>query len=168
MRISTTSCLCPFLVCLCFIQRYCGASHHVPTKVPSKNQTKLASGEAEVHHRPKRGWIWNQFFVLEEHMGPDAQYVGKVGFYWATTEKRNLLIPGNSLLGIFLLVYWEIGYSRSKLFYWGTLPRRHCTCFFYLLMWKFRFHCEGVWFFFLSLRRLNSSRDNVQKMFYSL
>ncbi|XP_005730476.1 cadherin-18 [Pundamilia nyererei] len=78
MRISTTSCLCPFLVCLCFIQRCSGASHHVPTKVPSKNQTKLANGETEVHHRPKRGWIWNQFFVLEEHMGPDAQYVGKL------------------------------------------------------------------------------------------
>uniref|UniRef100_A0A1A7X889 Cadherin-12 n=1 Tax=Iconisemion striatum TaxID=60296 RepID=A0A1A7X889_9TELE len=78
MRISTTSCLCPFLVCLCFIQRCSGAGHHVPTKVPSKNQTKLANGETEVHHRPKRGWIWNQFFVLEEHMGPDAQYVGKL------------------------------------------------------------------------------------------
>ncbi|XP_078147384.1 cadherin-18 isoform X2 [Centroberyx gerrardi] len=78
MRISTTSCLCPFLVCLCFIQRCYGASHHVSAKVPSKNQTKLANGETEVHHRPKRGWIWNQFFVLEEHMGPDAQYVGKL------------------------------------------------------------------------------------------
>ncbi|TDG97486.1 hypothetical protein EPR50_G00226830 [Perca flavescens] len=78
MRISTTSCLYPFLVCLCFIQRCYGASHHVPAKVPSKNQTKLANGETEVHHRPKRGWIWNQFFVLEEHLGPDAQYVGKL------------------------------------------------------------------------------------------
>uniref|UniRef100_A0A3Q3MBS7 Cadherin-12 n=1 Tax=Mastacembelus armatus TaxID=205130 RepID=A0A3Q3MBS7_9TELE len=76
--ISTTSCLCPFLVCLCFIQKCCGVSHHVSTKVPSKNQTKLANGETEVHHRPKRGWIWNQFFVLEEHMGPEAQYVGKL------------------------------------------------------------------------------------------
>ncbi|XP_038127119.1 cadherin-18 [Cyprinodon tularosa] len=78
MRIPTTSCLCPFLVCLCFIQRCSGAGHHIPTKVPSKNQTKLANGETEVHHRPKRGWIWNQFFVLEEHIGPDAQYVGKL------------------------------------------------------------------------------------------
>ncbi|CAG03479.1 unnamed protein product [Tetraodon nigroviridis] len=78
MRISTNSCLCPFLVCLCFIQRCSGVSHHSPAKVPSKNQTKLANGETEVHHRPKRGWIWNQFFVLEEHMGPDPQYVGKL------------------------------------------------------------------------------------------
>uniref|UniRef100_A0A671XWV9 Cadherin 18 n=1 Tax=Sparus aurata TaxID=8175 RepID=A0A671XWV9_SPAAU len=78
MRISTASCLCPFLVCLCFIQRCYGASHHVPAKVPSRNQTKLANGETEVHHRPKRGWIWNQFFVLEEHFGTEAQYVGKL------------------------------------------------------------------------------------------
>lgn len=30
--------------------------------------------------RPKRGWIWNQFFVLEEHIGPEPQYVGKVKY----------------------------------------------------------------------------------------
>ncbi|XP_033841977.1 cadherin-18 [Periophthalmus magnuspinnatus] len=80
MRIlPASSSLCPVLVCLCFIQRCCGASHHVAAKVPAaKNQTKLPNDEKEVHHRPKRGWIWNQFFVLEEHMGPDAQYVGKL------------------------------------------------------------------------------------------
>ncbi|XP_055737232.1 cadherin-18-like [Salvelinus fontinalis] len=80
MRISKIFCLCPVLVCLCFLQKCYGVSHHVPTsKVPNtKNQTKLANGETEVHHRPKRGWIWNQFFVLEEHIGPDAQYVGKL------------------------------------------------------------------------------------------
>uniref|UniRef100_A0A673X537 Cadherin-12 n=1 Tax=Salmo trutta TaxID=8032 RepID=A0A673X537_SALTR len=80
MRTSTTFCLCPVLVWLCFLQKCYGVSHHVPTsKVPiTKNQTKLANGETEVHHRPKRGWIWNQFFVLEEHIGPDAQYVGKL------------------------------------------------------------------------------------------
>uniref|UniRef100_A0A667XU46 Cadherin-12 n=1 Tax=Myripristis murdjan TaxID=586833 RepID=A0A667XU46_9TELE len=40
--------------------------------------TSLKFSSSSVHHRPKRGWIWNQFFVLEEHMGPDAQYVGKL------------------------------------------------------------------------------------------
>lgn len=93
MRISTTSCLCPFLVCLCFIQRCYGASHHVPAKVPSKNQTKLANGETEVHHRPKRGWIWNQFFVLEEHLGPDAQYVGKVGRFIELYKTKTSFYP---------------------------------------------------------------------------
>lgn len=33
-------------------------------------------------HRVKRGWVWNQFFVLEEYMGSDPQYVGKVRWYW--------------------------------------------------------------------------------------
>lgn len=45
-----------------------------------RNQTKLPDKES--HHRPKRGWIWNQFFVLEEHIGPDPQYVGKVRYIY--------------------------------------------------------------------------------------
>lgn len=77
MRIASTSCICPVLVCLCFVQRCYGAAHHGSIKV-TRNQTKHVEGETEVHHRPKRGWVWNQFFVLEEHMGPDPQYVGKV------------------------------------------------------------------------------------------
>lgn len=28
--------------------------------------------------RSKRGWMWNQFFLLEEYTGTDKQYVGKV------------------------------------------------------------------------------------------
>lgn len=28
--------------------------------------------------RSKRGWMWNQFFLLEEYTGTDLQYVGKV------------------------------------------------------------------------------------------
>ncbi|XP_072234466.1 cadherin-6-like [Leuresthes tenuis] len=28
--------------------------------------------------RSKRGWMWNQFFLLEEYMGSDMQYVGKL------------------------------------------------------------------------------------------
>ncbi|KAK1202394.1 CAD18 protein, partial [Pygoscelis papua] len=77
MRITSTSCICPVLVCLCFVQRCYGAAHHGSIKV-TRNQTKHVEGETEVHHRPKRGWVWNQFFVLEEHMGPDPQYVGKL------------------------------------------------------------------------------------------
>ncbi|XP_059132217.1 cadherin-18 isoform X3 [Peromyscus eremicus] len=77
MRITSTSCICPVLVCLCFVQRCYGTAHHSSIKV-TRNQTKHTEGETEVHHRPKRGWVWNQFFVLEEHMGPDPQYVGKL------------------------------------------------------------------------------------------
>lgn len=36
--------------------------------------------------RVKRGWVWNQFFVLEEYMGSDPQYVGKVkNFFFPPT-----------------------------------------------------------------------------------
>lgn len=77
MRFTSTSGICPVLVCLCFVQRCYGATHHSSIKV-TRNQTKHIEGETEVHHRPKRGWVWNQFFVLEEHFGPDPQYVGKL------------------------------------------------------------------------------------------
>ncbi|KAF4106341.1 cadherin-18 isoform X1 [Onychostoma macrolepis] len=84
MKVNPSSCLCPVLLCLCFLERGYEASHHGQAKIISRshnathshNQTK--DGETEVHHRPKRGWIWNQFFVLEEHIGTDAQYVGKL------------------------------------------------------------------------------------------
>lgn len=79
MKITSTSCICPVLVCLCFVQRCYGTAQHSSIK-GTRNQTKHIEGETEVHHRPKRGWVWNQFFVLEEHMGPDPQYVGKVSF----------------------------------------------------------------------------------------
>ncbi|XP_077480561.1 cadherin-18 [Stigmatopora argus] len=71
--------LCPVLLCLCFIRGVHGASHHPPARAPARNPARNQSnGETEVHHRPKRGWIWNQFFVLEEHMGTEEQYVGKL------------------------------------------------------------------------------------------
>lgn len=44
----------------------------------AQNRTKLHDGGKDPHHRPKRGWVWNQFYVLEEHIGPEPQYVGKV------------------------------------------------------------------------------------------
>uniref|UniRef100_A0A8B9KQ30 Cadherin 22 n=1 Tax=Astyanax mexicanus TaxID=7994 RepID=A0A8B9KQ30_ASTMX len=30
------------------------------------------------HERVKRGWVWNQFFVVEEYTGTDPLYVGKI------------------------------------------------------------------------------------------
>lgn len=38
----------------------------------------LAKDQGKAMHRTKRGWMWNQFFLLEEYTGPDTQYVGKV------------------------------------------------------------------------------------------
>uniref|UniRef100_A0A3P8Y8A2 Cadherin-12 n=1 Tax=Esox lucius TaxID=8010 RepID=A0A3P8Y8A2_ESOLU len=79
MRIpATAACLCPLLICLCFVQRSYGTTHARPNVKAPRNQTKHPDGGKDVHHRPKRGWIWNQFFVLEEHIGPEAQHVGKL------------------------------------------------------------------------------------------
>lgn len=33
------------------------------------------------HERVKRGWVWNQFFVVEEYTGTEPLYVGKVSLY---------------------------------------------------------------------------------------
>ncbi|KAG8442501.1 hypothetical protein GDO86_011335 [Hymenochirus boettgeri] len=35
-------------------------------------------GRRSTAQRVKRGWVWNQFFVLEEYMGSEPQYVGKL------------------------------------------------------------------------------------------
>ncbi|KAM8967516.1 cadherin-12 [Pelodytes ibericus] len=35
-------------------------------------------GRRSAAQRVKRGWVWNQFFVLEEYMGTEPQYVGKL------------------------------------------------------------------------------------------
>ena len=40
--------------------------------------------------RTKRSWVWNQFFVLEEYMGSDPLYVGKVGYLAFPSRKRFL------------------------------------------------------------------------------
>ncbi|XP_078085442.1 cadherin-6-like isoform X1 [Mustelus asterias] len=39
---------------------------------------KLVGGKLSVLHRSKRGWMWNQFFLLEEYTGSEPQYVGKL------------------------------------------------------------------------------------------
>uniref|UniRef100_A0A8C3CDN4 Cadherin 9 n=1 Tax=Cairina moschata TaxID=8855 RepID=A0A8C3CDN4_CAIMO len=43
----------------------------------SERITGLSENDGETLHRTKRGWMWNQFFLLEEYTGPDTQYVGK-------------------------------------------------------------------------------------------
>ncbi|XP_053915972.1 cadherin-9 isoform X1 [Cuculus canorus] len=44
----------------------------------SKRITGLSENGGKTLHRTKRGWMWNQFFLLEEYTGPDTQYVGKL------------------------------------------------------------------------------------------
>ncbi|NXE13171.1 CADH9 protein, partial [Lophotis ruficrista] len=61
---------------------------HVIHMMPSQKRTNkhsrsewitgLSENGGKTLHRTKRGWMWNQFFLLEEYTGPDTQYVGKL------------------------------------------------------------------------------------------
>ncbi|XP_041040000.1 cadherin-18-like isoform X2 [Carcharodon carcharias] len=75
MKIPPNHSLCPVLLCLSFICFTMSVQKSIKVE---RNQSKHLEEEKQVHHRPKRGWVWNQFFVLEEHIGPEAQYVGKL------------------------------------------------------------------------------------------
>ncbi|XP_054570291.1 cadherin-10 isoform X3 [Eptesicus fuscus] len=39
---------------------------------------RIPRSDGKILHRQKRGWMWNQFFLLEEYTGSDYQYVGKL------------------------------------------------------------------------------------------
>uniref|UniRef100_A0A3Q3FSU8 Uncharacterized protein n=1 Tax=Labrus bergylta TaxID=56723 RepID=A0A3Q3FSU8_9LABR len=47
----------------------------------SEGRTRPRGHERSRVQRIKRGWVWNQFFVLEEYMGSEPQYVGKVRMF---------------------------------------------------------------------------------------
>uniref|UniRef100_A0A671VTC8 Cadherin-12 n=1 Tax=Sparus aurata TaxID=8175 RepID=A0A671VTC8_SPAAU len=77
-----------FLVGSCFLLDY---SFQVPLQAQFQSRTKASleqvtslEGRTRLRRhrlkiqRVKRGWVWNQFFVLEEYMGSDPQYVGKL------------------------------------------------------------------------------------------
>ncbi|XP_049717540.1 cadherin-10 isoform X3 [Loxodonta africana] len=50
------------------------------TSVPQKRilGARVPRSDGKILHRQKRGWMWNQFFLLEEYTGSDYQYVGKL------------------------------------------------------------------------------------------
>ncbi|XP_040209514.1 cadherin-20 [Rana temporaria] len=43
-----------------------------------KQKDEKSENKPFPHHRLKRSWVWNQFFVLEEYTGTDPLYVGKL------------------------------------------------------------------------------------------
>ncbi|KAM9252682.1 cadherin-10 isoform 1-T1 [Dugong dugon] len=50
------------------------------SSVPQKRilGARVPRSDGKILHRQKRGWMWNQFFLLEEYTGSDYQYVGKL------------------------------------------------------------------------------------------
>ncbi|KAI4891753.1 hypothetical protein NFI96_030071 [Prochilodus magdalenae] len=83
------NCLLLFL-CFLFVQSSSAPLHTLPLAQPHNRpghdwprslaamSTVGRNGGSGGFQRVKRGWVWNQFFVLEEYMGSDPQYVGKL------------------------------------------------------------------------------------------
>ncbi|KAM9301606.1 cadherin-11 [Gastrophryne carolinensis] len=68
-------------ILLCLGIAYC--SHVSTTRRSSKLRQSFhghheKGKEGQVLHRSKRGWVWNQFFVIEEYTGPDPVLVGRL------------------------------------------------------------------------------------------
>lgn len=51
----------------------------LPHGLVGKPADEENSRSSALLQRVKRGWVWNQFFVLEEYTGLDPLYIGKVG-----------------------------------------------------------------------------------------
>ncbi|XP_049987424.1 cadherin-7 isoform X2 [Alexandromys fortis] len=64
--------LCHFLQLVGLFLCFSGTSQAEPPR--SRSKLYFQSGRS----RTKRSWVWNQFFVLEEYMGSDPLYVGKL------------------------------------------------------------------------------------------
>ncbi|XP_067286369.1 cadherin-12 [Pseudorasbora parva] len=75
------NCLLLFL-CFLFEQSSCAPFQSRPGQEWPHSQAGPSAagrnGGSRGFQRVKRGWVWNQFFVLEEYMGSDPQYVGKL------------------------------------------------------------------------------------------
>ncbi|XP_056627776.1 cadherin-12 [Triplophysa dalaica] len=70
------------VLCFFFEQSSCAPFQSGPGQEWSHGLPGLSAGGrnggSRGFQRVKRGWVWNQFFVLEEYMGSDPQYVGKL------------------------------------------------------------------------------------------
>ncbi|XP_037749224.1 cadherin-9 isoform X2 [Chelonia mydas] len=74
--------------CYCLSFLFWTCMLHVVHMTPSPKRTTkysqngrilgFSQDDGKTLHRSKRGWMWNQFFLLEEYTGPDTQYVGKL------------------------------------------------------------------------------------------
>lgn len=50
----------------------------LPHSLVGKPAAEENTGSSPLLQRVKRGWVWNQFFVLEEYTGLEPLYIGKV------------------------------------------------------------------------------------------
>ena len=57
----------------------------LPHSLLGKPAEEENAGSSALLQRVKRGWVWNQFFVLEEYTGLEPLYIGKVSVVHAHT-----------------------------------------------------------------------------------
>lgn len=91
------NCLLLFLWCLLdksFVSPIHSSSQSRMGKEQHRNMMSHRKHSMMGVHRVKRGWVWNQFFVLEEYMGSDPQYVGKVRLYLFSEPMFRLKVSG--------------------------------------------------------------------------
>ncbi|KAG8571951.1 hypothetical protein GDO81_011843 [Engystomops pustulosus] len=74
---------CPVLMLLVWISKPIPCHAELYFKSPSDDQPQqilqhFPVNDGKLLNRQKRGWMWNQFFLLEEYTGLDYQYVGKL------------------------------------------------------------------------------------------
>ncbi|XP_076856997.1 cadherin-10-like isoform X2 [Brachyhypopomus gauderio] len=66
------------MACLCVCMEARGALRTTGGSRRGAGRPMGAPGDGALLRRSKRGWMWNQFFLLEEYTGSDDQYVGKL------------------------------------------------------------------------------------------
>ncbi|XP_028659661.2 cadherin-20-like [Erpetoichthys calabaricus] len=69
-----------FLMCTAILASVLHTTSKALTLQPNGEQKgQVENVDRAMHHlRVKRGWVWNQFFVLEEYTGLEPLYVGKL------------------------------------------------------------------------------------------
>ncbi|XP_060109556.1 cadherin-11 [Heteronotia binoei] len=73
------NCLHAALLCLGMLSYTLAmATGRLNSSRPSLHGHHEKGKEGQVLHRSKRGWVWNQFFVIEEYTGPDPVLVGRL------------------------------------------------------------------------------------------
>ncbi|XP_024230541.1 cadherin-10-like [Oncorhynchus nerka] len=66
--------------------------------------TSPEKDDGKILQRAKRGWMWNQFFLLEEYTGNDNQYVGKLHSNMDRGEGNvKYILTGDGVGSLFLI-----------------------------------------------------------------
>nr|XP_020856188.1 cadherin-9 isoform X2 [Phascolarctos cinereus] len=75
----TCSCLFLFIwTCVLYVVDLIPLQERMNKYLQRERTLDLSEDHGKMLRRNKRGWMWNQFFLLEEYTGTDTQYVGKL------------------------------------------------------------------------------------------